>query len=1224
MTSQGFFTLELPEKLNMARVCVDWWVDEGGRADDVAIYHLDDKITYRQLKKQTDTFAYALYKLGFRKGDRYLLRTPNMPEYMICFLGGQKIGAVPIPTNPMLREYELEHIVNNSEAMATIATSDLVDSIENLRSKCPTLKHIIVIGEDAKGHVSYNQMMKEKGQPPFVETHNDDPAYYLYTSGTTAGPKGVVHAHRFIIGSGDPIGKFSMGLRRGDITSGPTALTWMYALGHNFLFSFRWGTSVAIWPEPRFDAEKAFEFIQKYKLTIFVGTPTIYRHMLAVKDAEARYDLSSLRHCLSSGEPLLEHTVREWTRRFGVRMIDSMGQTEAHEFCTSQTDIPLKIGSMGKPLPGIEVAIVDDNGNICAPAEVGHLAIRWDHPALLIEYFKRPDIRKEVTLPNNWYDTKDLASMDEDGYFWYCSRSDDIITSRGYRISPAEHVPPPENPIPWRPLSRRNQEGWPTPLLGIEQRFASGFDAIAGLVCANVFGESQGRFGTESALDHILRRGLIMAEVQKALSKKSEIEVLLDKVRAEGRTKLTEFEAKQVLAKAGLSVTREKLAADESQAVACAQQIGFPVVLKVVSPDILHKSDSGGVKLNLKNAEAVREAHRQIIQAVKLAHPDAQVQGVLVQEMIGTAVETIVGIANRAPFGPVVAFGLGGVFVEVLNDVTFRLAPVDQAGAAEMLDDIRAARMLHGYRGLPVANKKELSMTMALLSKLAVDLSDEIEELDINPLVVNADRAVAVDALITLKAHTNQQRLTVRTDSGKRGGMMAVLEPRSIAVIGASTDPTKTGHVLFKNIVVNGFPGKVYPINPNATEILGHKAYPSILAVPDEIDLVFFLLPGKFVPTMFEDCRKKGVKAASIISAGFAEAGEQGAKQQEILSDLIQSTGVRCLGPNSIGFINMDQRLVASFILFDNWEDGSISLAAQSGIFAGAVADEIMHRTVQRIGIGRSVVFGNKIDLDESDFLEWAAEDKKTRIVALHLEGINNPRRFLSLANKVKREKPIIVLKPGRSSAGAKASASHTGSLAVDDTLVDHAFRQYGVTRAYDLEEFIEYMKAFQYQPLPQGNRVGVVTFSGANGVMASDELSERGFVLADFEPATHKRIKKFLPALSAGNRLTHEEGLLSVLGDKNVDAVLVILLALANADFQGIREVFANAVQQHPDKPIYVVALGGEVKERWLKEIEGLRVPVFDTTSIAIKALAAARRYATDREVVRPDPLLT
>jgi len=438
MDSKGFFRLEIPEKLNMARLVVDYWAQHG-RGQDVAIYYQDQQITYQDLKDMTDRFASAMHRLGVSKGDTYLIRTPNQPEYMVSFLGGQKIGAVPIPTSTMLREYELEHIINNSEAVAVITTSSYTEAIENIRPKCETLKHVIVIGETQGDQISYADLLKEDaGSLPLVETHKDDPSYFLYTSGTTGAPKGVVHGHRFIIGAGDPIGKFTMGLEKGDICGGPTALTWMYALGHNFLFAFRWGVATAIYADERFDSERAYEFIQNYKITIFAGTPTIYRMMLAVKDAEKKYDTASLKYCLSSGEPLLAETWREWKRRFGVKIIDSMGQTEAHEFCTTQTQLPVKIGSMGKPLPGIEVAIVNDKGERLPPGEMGHLAIRNDHPGLFTEYFKMPAQMKEVSLPNNWYDTKDLAHMDEDGYFWYGSRSDDIMTCHGYRISPAD------------------------------------------------------------------------------------------------------------------------------------------------------------------------------------------------------------------------------------------------------------------------------------------------------------------------------------------------------------------------------------------------------------------------------------------------------------------------------------------------------------------------------------------------------------------------------------------------------------------------------------------------------------------------------------------------------------------------------------------------------------------------------------------------------------------
>ena len=591
----------------------------------------------------------------------------------------------------------------------------------------------------------------------------------------------------------------------------------------------------------------------------------------------------------------------------------------------------------------------------------------------------------------------------------------------------------------------------------------------------------------------------------------AEIKQILEDVRRDGRTKLTEFEAKQVLAAAGIAGTREELATGEQTAVSSAQKIGYPVVLKISSPDILHKTDAGGIKVGLTDDEAVRQAYQEIMDAINEKHPAAKIDGVLVQEMVEGGIETILGVANRPPFGPVVAFGLGGVFVELLKDVTMRLAPVDENGAADMLDEIKGSKMLDGYRGQAGADRAALARTIVRLSDLAVTYHADIEELDINPLVVKGDRIVALDALITLRQEDQGAR-EKPAKSEVLNDIRAVLEPKSVAVIGASTNPTKTGHVLLKNIVVNGFPGKVYPINPTADEILGLKAYPKILDVPGDIDLVFFLLPGKFVPTLFEDCHKKGVKAAVIIAAGFAEVGGEGKKEQEKLAALIRKTGVRALGPNSIGFINMDQNLVASFILFENWEDGSIALGGQSGIFAGAVADQLMTRTVQRIGIGKSIIFGNKIDLDESDYLEWAWKDPGTDQVALYLEGMQNPRRFFSIANKAKADLPIVVLKPSRTKAGAKASASHTGSLALDDTIVDHAYRQYGITRAYDLEEFLEYMKVFQYQPLPQGNRVGIVTFSGANGVMASDELEASGFVQAEFSPRTQKRINKFIP----------------------------------------------------------------------------------------------------------------
>lgn len=704
--------------------------------------------------------------------------------------------------------------------------------------------------------------------------------------------------------------------------------------------------------------------------------------------------------------------------------------------------------------------------------------------------------------------------------------------------------------------------------------------------------------------------------------------------RSEGRRKLTERESKQVLSAVGIEVTREELAIDEDSAADIAESIGYPVVLKISSPDILHKSDAGGVKVGLDDAAGVRCAYRTIMTTVTTKHPDAHIDGILVCEMVSGGVETIVGVTNTPPFGPTVAFGLGGVFVEVLKDITFRIAPIDEAEARRMLDDIGASAMLDGVRGQEATDRNALARTLERVSEFGTKYHKDIEELDINPLVATGDRVVALDGLITLKADDSVS--VTSPDIGAVAGNQidAVLEPRSLAVIGASTNPTKSGHTILKNVIENGYEGDVYPINPNADEILGLKAYPSILDVPGEVDLVFFLLPGHFVPTLFKDCYKKGVKAACIISGGFREVGEAGAKAQQELVKLVERTGIRCLGPNTIGLMNMKEKLSASFVFFDNWEDGPISLGGQSGVFAGAVADEIMDRKVQRIGIGRSLAFGNKVDLDECDFVEWAWQDDQTEVIAMYLESINNPRRFLSIANKAKCDKPVIVLKPGRTQQGSRASASHTGSLAMDDDVLDSALRQYGIIRAYTLEDFVEYMKAFSYAPLPKGDRVGVVTFSGANGVLCSDELGEADFGLAQLTDSTKERCKAFLPdwqpaanpldlwaALGSGNRVAHEEGILSILNDDNVDAVIVILLALDMANFEGIREIFVRAKKEQPDKPVYTVFLGGKVKQQWLREIDGLNIPHFDTTHVAVKALQAARLYALKRDYLQPDP---
>ncbi len=458
--------------------------------------------------------------------------------------------------------------------------------------------------------------------------------------------------------------------------------------------------------------------------------------------------------------------------------------------------------------------------------------------------------------------------------------------------------------------------------------------------------------------------------------------------------------------------------------------------------------------------------------------------------------------------------------------------------------------------------------------------------------------------------------------------LQPLVAPRSLAVVGASASPTKSGGVLFKNLVDGGFAGPLHPINPRAGDILGRRAYPSLRALPEPVDLVFIVLPKAAVRAALEDCAASGARAACIITGGFAEAGEAGRREQDELAALVRAAGILTIGPNTIGTVNAECRLMGSFVPFPDWPAGPVSIFCQTGIFAGAAMLQLMSQTVQRLGVGKSIDAGNKIDVDEVDFLRFAGDDPTTRVIGLHIEDVREPDAFFPLAEQVGRTKPIVVLKPGRTPLGAAASASHTGARPTDDRQLDAAFHRHGLVRAADVEDFFGYLKAFAYLPVPRGRRVGVVTYSGALGVMAMDELADAGLAAASYAPPTLQAVSKVVfdwqPLLNpldmwaavdaAGPRAAHEVPLDAAMGDPGVDMVLAVPLTPVNADFPETREVFTRLRARHPDTPLAMVIVGGAVRERWLRDLEGLDVPVYPTTRAAVRALAAVARWAEHR----------
>jgi acetyltransferase len=423
---------------------------------------------------------------------------------------------------------------------------------------------------------------------------------------------------------------------------------------------------------------------------------------------------------------------------------------------------------------------------------------------------------------------------------------------------------------------------------------------------------------------------------------------------------------------------------------------------------------------------------------------------------------------------------------------------------------------------------------------------------------------------------------------------------------------------LFDNLVKGNFRGPLYPINRTATEIMGRKAFPALGDVPEKIDLVYIVLPQQHVEDAVKQCIAAGARSACIITAGFSEAGPKGRADEDRIRGIANEAGLLLAGPNTIGMVNTEVGMMGSFVNFPRWQSGGVSFFTQTGIFTGALMLNVQTAATQRLPVGKSIDVGNKIDVDEVDFLNYVANDASTKVVGLYVESIRDTSAFLARASEVRKQKPIVLLKPGRTPAGARASASHTGSLTSRDEILDGAIRQHGIARAEDEDDFLNALRALVMLPKPRGRRVGLATTSGALGVIGSDLLVDYGFELAAFMPQTLATLRSVLPDWLEpanpydfwigidvkGPREAHEVGLTGVFADPNVDLVLCTLLAPANADFAEFGALMRKLRQSY-EKPVALVIYGGDAATQWTADLEGADIPIFKNTRAAVQALA-------------------
>ncbi len=704
-----------------------------------------------------------------------------------------------------------------------------------------------------------------------------------------------------------------------------------------------------------------------------------------------------------------------------------------------------------------------------------------------------------------------------------------------------------------------------------------------------------------------------------------------------GRTALTEAESKTILGRYGVPVVVETVAATAADAVAAAGDLGYPVVLKGHGDGLLHKTEGGLVHLNLNNEKSVLSAAEQILQT-------AANTKILVQPQIRGSREFVAGLFRDPHFGPAILFGLGGILTEALSDVVFRLAPLTRRDAADMIDAIRSRSLLGAFRGEAAVDRERLADTLMGLSAIAADFP-EIAEIDINPLIATATGAVhAVDALITL---TEPHPRATDAHPVAPPAIHALFYPRSVAFIGASAHMGKWGHMLVCNTISGGYQGDVYSVNPKGGLIAGKPAYRSVVDIPGEIDLAVVTVPAAGIMDLIPQLKAKGIKNVVLITSGFGETGADGKALERQLAQEARDAGILILGPNTMGICNPHIHFFCTGTSVRPLA-GSTAVVAQSGNMGTQL---LAFAEAQGIGIRAFSGSGNEAMITIEDYMEGFEVDELTRTVMLYIESVKQGRRFFESARRVSQKKPIVLLKGGQTRAGNRAASSHTGAMASDTRLFNAVCQQAGIVKVDQPMELLDLSAAFSSLPLPQGNRIAIMTLGGGWGVVTADLCNQFGLEVPDLSGALIAEIDKVLPPYWSRSNPIDLVGendpsipltvMEAVLQWKGCDAVInlgilgrrIFLKRLADsveqADASYTREFLDDAVRVFSDfesnyieqivrlmekygKPVFGVSLLTDEKDATVYRVKGhhLKGVFYETPERAVKAAARMVEY--------------
>lgn len=655
------------------------------------------------------------------------------------------------------------------------------------------------------------------------------------------------------------------------------------------------------------------------------------------------------------------------------------------------------------------------------------------------------------------------------------------------------------------------------------------------------------------------------------------------------------------------------------EAVVFARQVGTPVVLKIASPQILHKTDIGGVALNLIEEGEIRREYERILKAAKSAYPTADIEGIEVQEMVTKGIEVIIGLLDDPQFGAVIMFGLGGVLTEILHDVSFRVLPIDRDDALQMIRETKGYQILQGYRGQKPVSEEALVDLLLNASQMGLDLAGRYASVDFNPIVVWEDQHRVLD--VKMVWHP-EPRLVPAIPQPNPADLRGFFKAQSIALVGASATKGKVGNAVLDSLVKHEYQGRVYPINPNSTEIMGIPTYPSLSAIPDPVDLVVVTVGLDLVPGILEECSRKGTRNMVIISGGGKEIGGEKVDLEARIHNLSREYGVRIIGPNCTGVFDGETRLATFFQTQDRLSrprNGRLALMTQSGTVGLGFLED-----AAAFGVSNYVSYGNRVDVDEADLLAYWGDDPQIDVISMYVEGFGDGRKILQTAKTVTRKKPVLIYKSARSERAARASLSHTGFFGGSFAVTEGALKQAGLISVNSYDELVACSKALAMQPVSKGRRVAMISNGAGSMVQAMDDFKSARLLLPDLSPHITQRLVDVYPPFyvvqnpiditGSASSSDYEIGIEALLQDPNVDIVMPWFVFVNRPLGEDITQKLGRLSHQY-DKPILVGAFGsGEFTCNMFAAIEAEGIPTFDSVG---QWVAAARALADAGQAV-------